>query len=283
MFEAPEIYKKIPDIAQIYAINDIQIEELEEAKEILENNMDMDTMDEATTARWEDILKITPSPLDTLDDRRLRVKVKRFNRAPYSYRVIQRAIKELAENGQMSLDSTRTEMLVTTHLETKRQLDLILEMLNEYISLNIAITVHNELENTIKNPRSIIAVTYAHTSNRITESYEESNIAREEKHIAMALSSDIKAGKIIEDNNSEAYANVQINTCPKTYAYQSAKIIEDNSQRASPITATRCTGATTTNNQKSPVIVEDYNQLNTTKQVTHAASATSATYNNAIS
>lgn len=283
MFEAPEIYKKIPDIAQIYAINDIQIEELEKAMEILENNMDMDTMDEATTARWEDILKITPSPLDTLDDRRLRVKVKRFNRAPYSYRVIQRAIKELAENGQMSLDSTRTEMLVTTHLETKRQLDLILEMLNEYISLNIAITVHNELENDIKSPRSIIAVTYAHTSNRITESYEESNIAREEKYIAMALRSNIKAGKIIEDNNSEAYANVQINTFSKTYAYQSAKIIEDNSQQASPITATRCTGAIATNNQKPPVITEDYNQLNTTTQVTHAASATSATYNNAIS
>ena len=55
MFNAPEIIMNIKDIAEIYKINDSQEAELENAVEILENNIFLEKMGEQMIARWEKI------------------------------------------------------------------------------------------------------------------------------------------------------------------------------------------------------------------------------------
>ena len=60
MFYAPEIIMNIKDIAEIYKINDSQEAELENAVEILENNIFLEKMGEQMIARWEKMLQITP-------------------------------------------------------------------------------------------------------------------------------------------------------------------------------------------------------------------------------
>ena len=58
MFDAPKIITQIPDIAQIYSINDKQAAEIEEAIEQLEGNIILDTMSEENTKDWERFLKL---------------------------------------------------------------------------------------------------------------------------------------------------------------------------------------------------------------------------------
>ena len=52
MFEAPEIIRNIPDIKAIYDMNEKQGENLETEVERMDNNLFLESMDEAMTARW---------------------------------------------------------------------------------------------------------------------------------------------------------------------------------------------------------------------------------------
>ena len=99
MFNAPEIFSNIPDIAQIYEINDSQSDELDEALEQLDNNIFLDKMDVETCARWEDILEITSFDDDKIEDRRFRIKLKILEKLPYSYRVIIKRLDFLCPDG----------------------------------------------------------------------------------------------------------------------------------------------------------------------------------------
>lgn len=127
--------------------------------------------------------------------------------------------------------------------------------------------------------------TYSSKGAKITEDVNDANEIRHRSCTGATVTGHSVGMKIVEkwgteENETQANEHLAGATAGSVKA---PCIIEDNNQQASPITAARYTGATTTNNQKSPAITEDHNQSNATTQVTHAASATSATYNNAIS
>ena len=56
MFNAPQIFMQIPDIKQLYEINDGQESDLDAAVEELENNLFFETMDEEGVRKWEKLL-----------------------------------------------------------------------------------------------------------------------------------------------------------------------------------------------------------------------------------
>ena len=58
MLEAPEIIKNIPDIKQIYDINEMQGDTLDQTVEQIDSDMNIDEMDASTVERWETILMI---------------------------------------------------------------------------------------------------------------------------------------------------------------------------------------------------------------------------------
>ena len=150
MFDAPVIIKEIHDIEQIYKINDKQIADLEYALEQLEKNILPDTMSLEMIEKWEKLLKLFPRSEDSLDDRRLSVKRKISERLPYSYRVIQRRIKELCDNGfKLWISDDRTEMVVTTSLRAERQIEIIEELLENLLPLNVSYELKNILSRKI--------------------------------------------------------------------------------------------------------------------------------------
>lgn len=150
MFEAPEIFKQIPDIAQIYTINDRQSLQLDAATQELEDNLFLETMSEEQTGHWETILNILPSNSDTLKDRRMRVKTKILERLPYSYRVICSRLTELCPNGYtLLINDTRTELKVVAELDSNRQIDILEEFLDSTLPVNICFEVESGRERTI--------------------------------------------------------------------------------------------------------------------------------------
>lgn len=150
MFDAPVIIKGIPDIAQIYKFNDWQIADLDAAMEQLENNILPDTMSQEMLEKWEKLLKLFPRPDDSLDDRRICVKRKVLERLPYSFRVIQRRIKELCENGFVFwISDDRTEIEIVLSLDSERQVEIIEELLENLLPLNVSYQVNNKFSRRI--------------------------------------------------------------------------------------------------------------------------------------
>ena len=142
MFDAPKIITQIPDIAQIYSINDKQAAEIEEAIEQLEGNIILDTMSEENTKDWERFLKLPVQDDDTLDDRRLRVKAKNLEKLPYTYRGIISRLNILCPNGyNMEVNDSRTDIVVKVALKYKKMVDAAEEMLENYTPLNMTLKV----------------------------------------------------------------------------------------------------------------------------------------------
>ena len=142
MFDAPEIIKQIPDIAQIYEKNEQQGKELDEAVEELDRNIFLDTMSEQNVFRWEKILGITATDTDTLEDRRLCVKVRVLEKLPYTYRVMLRKLDTLCPAGySLAINEQRSEIVVKVALKSKRAVDAVRSMMEDYLPLNISMEV----------------------------------------------------------------------------------------------------------------------------------------------
>lgn len=142
MFNAPEIITNIPDIAQIYAINDGQCDDLELAIETMDQNIFLDTMNEDMIARWESMLGIVPLDDDTVEDRRFRVKSKVMERLPYSIRVIWHKLDTLCPDGYvMILNDDLTEAQIKLALKSKKMIDDVGDLMEDTLPLNIVFVV----------------------------------------------------------------------------------------------------------------------------------------------
>lgn len=142
MFEAPEIIMKIPDIAELYGINDVQNQNLEETVEEMGKNMFLDQMEEPMVARWEAMLKITPLGNETLNDRRFRVKTKAVGKPPYSLRVIKRKLDTICpEANTMTVSAGEEKVEIKLALKSKKMLEDVRELMEETLPLNMVYNV----------------------------------------------------------------------------------------------------------------------------------------------
>ena len=173
MFNAPEVITMIPDIQKIYDINDTQCEELEVAVETMDKNIFLDSMDEKTIKRWEEILEINPYDDDTLNDRRFRVKGKVMEKLPYSHRVIVHRLNTLAPDGyRMTINEKRDEMSVKLVIKSKKMIEDVRKLLEELLPLNIIFDV-----SILWNQYSTLSqFTYAQLSNRTYKDLREENL-----------------------------------------------------------------------------------------------------------
>ena len=141
MFEAPEIFTKIPDIQQIYKATDEQANQLERAVEEMEQNIFFEEMTEGMTERWETMLQIQPPDTDSLNDRRFRIKARAMERLPYSIRVMKRKLKTLCQEGySMTLDGNNIEIKLA--LKSKRMIYDVQELMDEVLPLNMTFKVN---------------------------------------------------------------------------------------------------------------------------------------------
>ncbi len=80
----PPWFRRILDFQALCQTEGVELDALAGAIERVRDNLFVQTMDEGTTAQWEGILRILPSPSDTLEFRRLRVLNRIALRPPFT-------------------------------------------------------------------------------------------------------------------------------------------------------------------------------------------------------
>lgn len=142
MFDAPEIFKSIPDISAIYEINNKQIDDLENAVEQLDNDIFFETMGEDRVSRWEKILKIVPPDNQNLKDRTTKVQMKVLEKLPYSFRVIQRKLDAVLKS-EYELIIKNNVLIFNCSIQDQNLFKDVIEMLEEIAPLNLSMSVTN--------------------------------------------------------------------------------------------------------------------------------------------
>lgn len=138
----PELIERIPDIAEIYAINDEQADELDRALEALEDNIFISTMNEEKTKRWEAILSLKPKDTDSLNDRRFRVRSRVLEKLPYSYRVLLRKLEALCPDGvEFIVNNAEESVVVKVALKSRAMTEEVDSMLDDVLPLNMTYLV----------------------------------------------------------------------------------------------------------------------------------------------
>lgn len=142
LFNAPEIFADIPEIKQIYSMNDRQAGELDRAAENLWDDIYLTSMDKGKLLIWERILGIRPADTDTTEERRFRVRSRVLEKLPYSYRVVKRKIEALAPGRiAFSVDGKRESALIKIDLKSKQMFSDAAAFVERVLPLNMTYEV----------------------------------------------------------------------------------------------------------------------------------------------
>jgi len=98
MWITADAVKGIPDLDQFNNAVDAQIRKVNAEVTRLDEDNYFDNTSESRIERWEKILELTPRADDTLDERRFAVHSRVIDKLPYTYRVIERELRALAED-----------------------------------------------------------------------------------------------------------------------------------------------------------------------------------------
>ena len=80
----PPWFRRILDFQALCQTEKAELDAMAEAMDQIRKNLFVQTMDEGTCAQWEAILRILPTPEETLDFRRLRVQNRLSLRPPFT-------------------------------------------------------------------------------------------------------------------------------------------------------------------------------------------------------
>lgn len=80
----PPWFRRILDFQALCQTEKAELDAMAEAMDQIHKNLFIQTMDEGTTAQWEAILRILPTPEETLEFRRLRVQNRLSLRPPFT-------------------------------------------------------------------------------------------------------------------------------------------------------------------------------------------------------
>lgn len=260
MFDAPEIIKQIPDIRQIYVINDAQSDGIDKALEDLENDIFVDTMTEEVTEHWEEFLNLTAQAGDTLSDRRTRVKAKILERLPYSYRVLARKITELCEEVySIELNSDRTAMEVYALFDRESQLLAMLEMLESCLPLSVIYRVISQKYREVTQP--YYAGVCASTNTKpaaITEGYKGANAATGTTYAGAGGTASAKPAAITEDYKDASSATGTTYTgASEMESTKPAAIMEGLTETADTITQAIAAGTLADSTYKNTITEQE--------------------------
>jgi len=144
----PPFVARCKEIKQIMNTENPEFDLLTGAAEQAKNDLFINDCDEKGIERFEKILGIVPSELDTLESRRSRVLVRWNDMIPYTYRVLLNKLDVLCGAGNYDIDLKAGEYLLRliTHLEMYGQTDEIWAMLRAVVPANIALDMKNNID-----------------------------------------------------------------------------------------------------------------------------------------
>ena len=93
--------------------------------------------------KWEEILKITPKPTSTLDERKFTILTRLNEQLPYTMRTLDNSLKALCGENKYSIELTSNEytLLVKLALIAKNNFNDVVNLLNRVLPANIIIKV----------------------------------------------------------------------------------------------------------------------------------------------
>lgn len=136
MFRAPNIIADIPELNQIYNINENQISSIVSDIDAMDMNVFLDTMSESHAERWEKILAIVPDDDATIDERRFAVKTKIFGKQVNTFKSLIKALEELCGE-RVNVDRTGSKLTVYLPLSNIKNKEKINEMIDDVLPLDM--------------------------------------------------------------------------------------------------------------------------------------------------
>jgi hypothetical protein len=118
-------------------------ERMEDAMQEVDDNLTVLTSRESGIARREELLGLIPKTTDTLEDRRLRVHLRWYNRESYTERSLKEKLNAAIgeSNYTMAVDIEGKEVRVLIELNRKSMYQTIRQLLDDIVPLDYLIDV----------------------------------------------------------------------------------------------------------------------------------------------
>lgn len=143
----PPFVQEYVEMQQIMQAENPYVQKLEDETEIIKNNQFIQSCNLTGIRKFEELLKIIPSNVDTLESRRSRVLTRWNDVVPYTKQTLQQKLDTLCGKGNYTMKSIYDEYAVDiiTHLELAGQVDELDYFLSFMIPANIVLTSRNEM------------------------------------------------------------------------------------------------------------------------------------------
>ncbi len=140
----PTPYQNILEFKELAKVYDIEVKSLLLLMNELYNNCHIGSLNEYGCERWENILGLKTNSSYTLEDRNFNIKSKYLGFVPYTLERIKNILNELVGNENYSIDFNehRNHMDCKLNLGRKKQLDAVIDLLENTIPLNISLSVN---------------------------------------------------------------------------------------------------------------------------------------------
>lgn len=148
----PDYFKNITEMSEDMKAWAKGLDDAEKAISQLWNNQYVQTCDESTIALYEQLLKITYTPGDSLDVRRNRVMNRLLLVYPYSERLVRSRLDELFDDYELVVDSATCSATMTIKSFTEQGTKLFMELWYGVAPAHIAITVYEDIVRKINGP-----------------------------------------------------------------------------------------------------------------------------------
>lgn len=137
----PPIYREVEDYQQICAAEKAQFRQLAESIQRVQGNFFVQTMDEDSVSRWEQVFHIqTKTSVETLNFRRQRVLSRLRTRPPYTLGFLYQQLDELIGSGQWDceVDYPAYTLTIGANVEKRANRDELLHLVNQIKPAHVA-------------------------------------------------------------------------------------------------------------------------------------------------
>ncbi len=172
----PPFVARFGEMKKIMTAENPEFDLLRGFAEQIKNDLFISGCGEEGIKRFEKILGIIPSELDTLESRRSRVLARWLDMIPYTYRVLLNKLDVLCgkENYEIDLNAGEYLLKLVTHLEMYGQTDEIRTMLRDIVPANIALNLKNNIDCTTTGTMYIGGWVCGADSVTVTNDFDES-------------------------------------------------------------------------------------------------------------
>lgn len=187
----PPFVQDYREIKEIMTTENPEFQLAADESERILNNQFILTSDEQGIVRFEKLLKLYPSPDDTLRSRISRVMARWNDVVPYTYRALVEKLIFLSDGVTFTINSEFNEyrMEIITHLELPGQVDELQNLLSYMIPMNLELTSKNEIYCDSEGEGKIAAGFVSFNMFELSDAYNASFDILGESKLAANLSS----------------------------------------------------------------------------------------------